>query len=167
MSLCLCPQHHGGILVVQEIMQDGALDDPQRLWPEPPRSFWRIPSEIRESLKEADRCLKCGANTASVGMSGRALEAIGRHFNPKQKKPLMLAAGLQKLHEEEIIDSRLLEWGKALAQDRNLAAHASGTHFSPEDAEDIFKFTMNICEYVFVLSEQFKEYMKRRSQRNI
>jgi hypothetical protein len=61
-----------------------------------------------------------------------------------------------------VCDSRLYEWGKALAQERHLAAHASGTHFSREDAEDIVKFTASICEYVFVLSEQFKDFMERR-----
>jgi hypothetical protein len=97
-------------------------------------------------------------------MSGRALEAIGRHFNPNETKPLMLAAGLQKLYEAKVIDSRLHEWGRALAQERNLAAHASGTHFKREDAEDIFKFSTSICEYVFVLSRQFEDFMKRRKK---
>jgi hypothetical protein len=73
-------------------------------------------------------------------------------------------AGLQKLYDAQLIDSRLYEWGKALAQERNLAAHASGTHFNREDAEDIFKFSSSICEYVFVLSEQFSDFMKRRKK---
>jgi hypothetical protein len=97
-------------------------------------------------------------------MSGRALEAVGRHFNPGEVKPLMLGAGLERLHNAKIIDDRLYDWGRALAQERNLAAHASGTHFNREDAEDIFEFTTNICEYVFVLSEQFKEFMDRRKK---
>jgi hypothetical protein len=76
----------------------------------------------------------------------------------------MLGAGLQKLYDAAVIDTRLYEWGKALAKERNLAAHASGTHYKREDAEDIFKFSTSICEYVFVLSEQFKDFMKRRKK---
>ena len=142
-----------------------AWTEPERVWPSPPASIsGQIPPEIRKALEEAHRCLKCKAYTASVGMSGRALEAVGRHFNPNEAKPLMLGAGLQRLFEAKVIDSRLHEWGKVLAQERNLAAHASGAHFKREDAEDIFKFSMNICEYVFVLSEQFKDFMKRRKK---
>lgn len=95
-------------------------------------------------------------------MSGRALEAVGRHFYPDETDPLMLGAGLKKLYDAKVIDARLYDWGKALAQERNLAAHASGAHFNREDAEDIFKFSTSICEYVFVLSEQFKDFMERR-----
>lgn len=76
----------------------------------------------------------------------------------------MLGPGVQKLYEAKVIDSRLYEWGKALVQERNLAAHASGTHFKREDAEDIFKFSTSICEYVFVLSAQFEDFMKRRKK---
>jgi hypothetical protein len=50
-------------------------------------------------------------------MSGRALEAIGRHFNPNEAKSLMLAAGLLKLYEAKVIDSRLYEWGDCRRED--------------------------------------------------
>jgi hypothetical protein len=76
----------------------------------------QIPHGIRDSLEEAYKCLRCKAYTASVGMCGRALEAIGRHFYPNEPKPLMLGAGLQKLYDAKIIDSRLHDWGKALTQ---------------------------------------------------
>lgn len=74
-------------------------------------------------------------------MSVRALEGIGRHFFPPnegENQPLMLRTGLQKLHKEGKIDTRLLEWGTELADDRNWAAHASGKQFNREDAEDAF-----------------------------
>jgi hypothetical protein len=141
--------------------------DPERLWPLPPmRLSGRIPSEIRGSLEEAYKCFRCTAHTASVVMSGRALEGLCRHFYPSgTERNLMLAAGLKKLYEDKIIDTRLYEWGEALTEDRNLAAHPSGIHFKRDDAEAVFKFTNSICEYVFVLTEDFKDYMKRRMTR--
>ena len=168
-TLAACPKCGSALVGVQETYgyedSHSVWTEPVRVWPSPRASVsGQIPTEIRKALQEAYKCLKCKAYTASVGMSGRALEAIGRHFNPQEAKPLMLGAGLQKLYDAQLIDSRLYEWGKALAQERNLAAHASGTHFNREDAEDIFKFSSSICEYVFVLSEQFSDFMKRRKK---
>jgi len=43
-------------------------------------------------------------------MTGRALEAIGRHFPTKgEAHQLMLADGLDELHKNQIIDNRLYE----------------------------------------------------------
>ena len=168
-TLAACPKCGGALVSSQEAY--GGYDEnqdwtePERVWPSPRVVIsGQIPRGIRDSLEEAYKCLHCKAYTASVGMCGRALEAIGRHFYPKEPKPLMLGAGLQKLYDAKIIDSRLHDWGKALTQERNLAAHASGAHFNREDAEDIFRFSANICEYVFVLSKQFDEFMKRRKK---
>ena len=168
-TLVECPKCGAALVGVEESYgyADGRPEwtEPVRVWPKPPLSLDpRIPRDVRASLIEAHKCLKGKAYTASVGMSGRALEAIGRHLNPTETKPLMLKAGLKKLHDAHIIDSRLYEWGTALAEERNLAAHASGAHFKREDAEDIFKFSTNICEYIFVLSAQFKDFMERRKK---
>jgi hypothetical protein len=99
-------------------------------------------------------------------MTGRALEAIGRHFHTKGKSDkLMLAQGLEELHTAQIIDRRLYEWGKELQTNRNLAAHASGQIFERDDAEDLFDFAAAICEYVFVLTEKFENFKKRQAGR--
>jgi hypothetical protein len=101
-SLAECAKCGSALVGRQEA--DGGYEDghpiwtePERVWPSPAASLsGQIPYQIRESLEEAQKCLKCKAYTASVGMSGRALEAIGRHSNPNEAKPLMLGAGLQK-----------------------------------------------------------------------
>jgi hypothetical protein len=114
-SLAQCPKCGGALVGIQEASggyEDGApfWTEPDRVWPSPPASLsWQIPSEIRDALQEAHQCLKCKAYTASVGMSGRALEAVGRHFNPNETKPPMLGAGLQKLYDAKVIDSHLYE----------------------------------------------------------
>jgi hypothetical protein len=43
--------------------------------------------------------------------------------------------------------------------------HPSGTDFKEQDAKDVFKFAMNICDYIFVLSAQFEDFEKRRESR--
>ena len=168
-TLASCPQCHRAILGIEEHNDFGEWDAPLRLWPSPPLTLSdKIPKGIRESLEEAHKCLRAKAYTASIAMSGRALEAIGRHFYPQteeRKRPLMLKDALNTLAKDKIIDARLHEWGLALHSDRNLAAHPSGTHFKGQDARDVFKFANNICEYIFVLSSDFNEFEKRREER--
>lgn len=164
-TLAQCPKCTSALVAVQEEYEADHEEKPTRVWPAPGTQLsWQIPAEIRKALEEAQKCLKCKAYTASVAMSGRALEAVGRHFHPNETKPLLMKEGLTKLLDAKVIDSRLYEWGNALRDERNLAAHPSGTHFKREDAEDIFKFSTNICEYVFILSAQFEDFDKRRKK---
>jgi len=138
---------------------------PHRVWPSPELSFSSsIPKAIQSSLREAQKCLVVRAYTASVAMTGRALEAIGRHFHTKGKADkLMLAAGIEELRQNNIIDQRLYEWSKELHLNRNLAAHASSQEFEQADAEDLFNFASAICDYVFVLSEKFERFKNRKT----
>jgi hypothetical protein len=73
---------------------------PRRVWPSPELSIAQsIPRPIRNSLVEARKCVMVGAYTASVAMTGRAPEAIGRHFHTKGKADrLMLGAGIKELY---------------------------------------------------------------------
>ena len=135
-------------------------DPPRRVWPEQPNFSHFIPRNVRNSLIEAARCCECGAFTASVAMTGRALEGLVRHFTDQK----LLGPGILKLHEQEIIDKRLLDWAKALHVDRNVAAHATGQTFSADDAEDLLAFATAICEYVFVIAHRFQEFQNRRAQ---
>jgi hypothetical protein len=167
-SLCECPKCHSAIVGLEESDSpfDEDFDTPTRVWPSPPvRLNIKIPKPIRESLIEAEKCLRGKAYTACIAMCGRALEAIGRHFFPaksENSRPLMLKQAIDKLASAKIIDGRLHKWGLALHRDRNLASHPSGTDFKMQDARDVFKFASNICEYIFVLSAEFEDYEKRR-----
>jgi len=138
---------------------------PERVWPSPQR-WLDFPGEIRASLVEAQACLKCGAYRASVVMTGRALEAVAKHFDTEgETGKLMLGRGLDQLHKSAVIDHRLYEWGKELQQNRNLAAHATNAVFDRQDAVDLLDFGIAICEYVFVLTERFDGFKKRRADR--
>jgi len=170
-SLCECPRCQSAIVGLQESETpfDSDFDAPLRVWPSPPVHFSaKIPRPIRESLTEAEKCLRGKAYSACVAMCGRALEAVGRHFYPpksEKARPLMLKQAIDRLAADKVIDGRLHEWGAALHGERNLAAHPSGTDFKKQDAKDVFKFASNICEYIFVLSAEFDEYEKRRQNR--
>ena len=135
---------------------------PSRLWPSPKRSLsWEIPSLVRTSLDEADRCLKAGAFIASAAMSGRALEGICRHFKTKSQ---YLGGGLKELLDKEVIDKRLYEWSQELQEHRNIAAHATDARINSQDAESLLEFVVAICDYVFVLSAKFNQFMSRKAK---
>lgn len=168
-SLAQCPRCSSALVGAQESDFFDDWERATRVWPSPPLQLNpKIPRSIRESLEEAHKCLGARSYAATVMMSGRALEAIGRHFYPPTKggRPLMLKQALDKLAKDEIIDGRLYKWGLALHKDRNLAAHPSDTHFKRADARDVFKFSNNICEYIFVLSAEFEAFEKRRAARS-
>jgi hypothetical protein len=122
-----------------------------------------IPAKIRDSLEEADKCIRSGAFTAAVAMTGRALEAMCRHFGTKSD---VLAGGLKELLDREIIDKRLFQWGDELRINRNLAAHATGERFHGWHAGSLFTFALAICNYVFVLNEQFAEFLEHKDDVN-
>lgn len=135
---------------------------PTRLWPSPNRSLsWEIPSLVKVSLDEADRCLKAGAFIASAAMSGRALEGVCRHFKTKSQ---YLGGGLKELLDKEIIDKRLFEWSQELQEHRNIAAHATDARISSQDAQSLMEFVVAICDYVFVLSYKFNQFMARKNK---
>jgi hypothetical protein len=162
-TLLLCPACKSFILGQQGEDAPGSDEwsDLEIVWPEPKSLVLdaAIPSEIRRSLREAHLCLEAGANIASAAMTGRAIEGVCRHY---QTKSPYLRGGLQELKERGVIDGRLFRWGEELHWHRNEAAHAGVTTIAPEDAKDLFLFALAICEYVFVLSERFDEFMRRR-----
>jgi hypothetical protein len=131
----------------------------QRLWPMPAVVLSdEIPEIIHSSLTEAQNCLSCGTYTASVAMTGRALEGLCHHFNTSDP---MLFERLKELLTRGIIDARLYQWADELRKHRNPAAHASAATFDRQDAKDIFDFAVAICDYVFVLSNKFQEFQQR------
>lgn len=136
--------------------------DPIRLWPQPTTSIidWKFPTIVRESLQEAQKCIRARAFLACAVMCGRALEAICREHNTKSKS---IHGGLRELLERKVIDERLFQWGEELRKHRNLAAHATGEKITKEDAQDLFDFVQAICNYIFILSARFEEFMQRKT----
>jgi hypothetical protein len=169
LSLLRCPecQH---LLVGKQFMvkpgdefTDPEWDKASRVWPDPISDLAVcIPEKIRVCLLEARKCLHATAYTACVAMSGRAIEAMCKHFSTKKES---LFEGLKELYDRKIIDERLYQWGDELRKHRNLAAHASDAKFTQMDAKDLYDFSTAICDYVFVLTEKFEGFRKRQAKK--
>lgn len=142
--------------------------DAERVWPESQEGLSSdIPEEIRHPLESARGCLLAKQFDATVVMTGKAMEALGRHFHAGDAERLMLSDGLEKLHTNKVIDDRLYSWGKELKEHRNLAAHPSGTKISRSEAEDLLSFGLAICDYVFVLQAKFDAFMQSKDRQKL
>ena len=134
-----------------------------RLWPKPRRILDpAIPTSVRRSIEEAQKCFDAQAYAACAVMCGRSLEALCQHCGAKEWQ---LARGLKEMKERGIIDGRLLDWGEALRDRRNIGAHATGEDISRDDASDLLDFTIAICEYVYVLTEKYELFQRRETAR--
>lgn len=162
-----CPVCQSPLLGCQELVQT-SIDqeewiDGKRLWPKPTNSSNSlIPSIVRDSLEEAQKCYNAKAYGACAVMCGRALEGLCKHYETRSKN---IAGGLKELIEKKIIDDRLFQWGEALRNQRNLGAHATNEKITKDDAHDVLDFANAICDYVFVLSNKFEEYVKRQQKK--
>jgi len=153
--------------------------DPVRVYPNPPKTFssGRIPRVVTDSLLEADRSLKAGANIAACVMLGRSLEAVCHDIinshaakstatkTRTAKKNPTLAQGITQLRDLGVIDQRLYEWSQELRAFRNLGAHPVDTAISLSDAEDLHSFAYAIVEYVYDLSDRYEEFKCRVAKR--
>lgn len=162
-----CPVCKNSLLGCQELIQTGTDTEEwvtgNRLWPKPVNFIRRsIPNIVGDSLEEAEKCYNAKAYSACAVMCGRSLEGFCQHFGTKSKT---ISSGIKELLERKIIDDRLFEWGEALRQQRNFGAHATGEKITKEDARDLLDFANAICEYVFVLSEKFSNFIERQKMK--
>ena len=160
-----CPACLEPLLGGQEQFQTGVdryeWSEITRLWPKPrKRVDWNIPDVVRDSLEEARLCYKVGAYRACAVMCGCALEGICAEYGTKAET---LANGLKELRDKKIIEGRLFEWGEELRKRRNIGSHATGEKITKEDARDLLDFVSAICDYVFVLSAKFENFMQRKA----
>ncbi len=136
--------------------------DAKRLWPDPEAGLARsLPYSVSASMVEARTCYKAGAYYACAVMCRRALEAICSECKTKKK---FLAGGLRELLEAEIIDRRIFQWAEALREQGNIGAHVTKETISGQDARDLLDFANAICDYVFVLTEKFRDFMDRKGK---
>ena len=163
-----CPVCNESLLGCQELVQIGPDQEEwitgNRLWPKPTNSSnWLIPSIVRDSLEEAQKCYTAKAYSACAVMCGRALEGLCKIHGTKSKN---IAGGLKELVERKVIDDRLFQWGEALRNQRNLGAHATEEKITKDDARDVLDFANAICDYIFVLSDKFEKFIKRQEKKS-
>ena len=166
LSLLQCPVCYSPILASEEHCQVGSGElvwsDARRLWPEPNKYIdISLPELVRISLEEAERCFKGRAYMACAVMCGRVIESICSEYKTKKK---FLSGGLKELLDRNIIDSRVYDWSEALRIHRNIGAHPTKERISKKDARDLLDFANAICEYVFVLSKKFEDFMTRKNK---
>lgn len=116
-SLLECPSCENTLLGSQYNKGNTPIDKAEwnpatREWPKPKKYFdWQLPTIVRESLVEADKCYKAKAYIACAVMCGRALEGLCKEHKTKSKT---LAGGLKELLNRNIIDEKIYKWSDML-----------------------------------------------------
>jgi len=160
-----CPKCDSVLLGLSEIERNDeghwVFHSASRCWPEPSDNsvHHAIPREVRKALKDAQKCFKAEVYSATAVMCGRAIEIICKEKTGAKT----IAKGLEKMKAQGNIDEKIFTWADALRKERNLGAHATGYDTKKEDAKDILAFAVAICDYVYVLTEQYNEYMSRKN----
>ncbi len=165
-SLLKCPVCNKAIVAVQDFIEiakdDWDFISGVRVWPQPEKHLsWYLPDLVRASIEEAEKCYKAKAYSACAVMCGRVLEGICIEYKTKNK---FLAGGLKELLDKQLIDKKIFEWGEALRLHRNIGAHATKETISREDAKDLLDFANVICDYIFVLTKKFEDFIKRKQK---
>jgi hypothetical protein len=165
-SFVVCPVCKQAMVTLQELIMvrdvDMEWDNPIRMWPSPRKYLdYRLPELVKSSLEEAHECYKAKVYNSCAVMCRRAIEAICTEFKTKSKT---LVGGLNELLKMQIIDKKIFEWAEALRLHGNIGAHASKEKITKEEANDLLEFTDAICNYVFVLSKKFEEFLKRKEK---
>jgi len=157
--LARCPRCNEPVL----LRFDEISAAPVQIYPAPERPLSRsVPNGIRECFEEARDCFRSHAHTATALMCRRTLEAVARDHSINQRT---LAAALQAMRDNGIIESRLFDWAEALRLVGNEAAHDVQRAIHGQDAQDVLEFTNALLEYLYTFRDRFNAFQKRRSDR--
>jgi hypothetical protein len=84
-------------------------------------------------------------------------KATGRTLNDK----------LGSLEKAGVIDARLVAWAHGLRILGNEGAHYSAPAIDRQDAQDALNLAEALLDYVYVFSERFRAFKKRRSASDV
>ena len=158
LPICAVSEEEPDLVDSEWQLVEGPLE---RVWPYPKKSFFDVPTSVKQSLEEAEKCFSANANLACTVMCRRTLEAVCVELGLTNKS---LVDNLQELRVKGIIDGRLFDWSQTLRQMGNIGAHANKGHISKQDARDTLDFTMAICEYVYELSNKYEKFKARQQK---
>lgn len=131
----------------------------RRIYPPTETSLdYSIPRNVRVILQEARDCFNSKVFNACATMCGRVLEEICVYYKTKSST---IYRGIQELKDRKIIDDTIYQWADLLRQQRNIGAHADPKKFNREDAQDLLDFTIEICNYIFVMKMKFDSFVER------
>ena len=165
-TLLECPVCKNAILAGQEFYEVGTdkyeWNDAKRLWPRPEKYLnWNLPKIVRNALEEAQKCYKAKAYSACTVMCYRGLDRICAEYNTKNK---LLSGGLKELLNKHIIDRRIYEWGEVIKENCNIDEPPTNEKIFKDEARDLLDFTIAICDYIFVLTNKYESFMKRKEK---
>jgi len=141
--------------------RDSSWEPPIRVWPQNPHVIGAaVPPAIREAYRQAADCLFLANSTEAAAMMCRLV--LERTYKQQNISAKNLHGGIQGLRYAEIIDAKLYSWAEELRLAGNAAAHQVDPELSRQDAEDLVHFTHALLEYVFTLTERFREFKERR-----
>jgi Domain of unknown function (DUF4145) len=127
-------------------------------YPAPRRLSYSVPTGLRRSWEEAQRCFEANAYTAAVVMVRRTLEGTCAELGMKNQT---LAKSLIRLRADGVIDGTLAEWADALRVVGNIGAHYTETDVTRQDAEDALAFAEAFLDHVYVLRQRFEKFKER------
>ncbi|MEV0850438.1 DUF4145 domain-containing protein [Streptomyces sp. NPDC049954] len=158
--LARCSECFGPLLLTH----DAPWDRLEPLWPNPygRELSQSIPEPLRREHSEARACLKAKAYTAVAVMVRRTLEGVCADQGVTKRQPLV--ASLRELHQQGLIEGRLLEWAEALRALGNQGAHYTGVQVSREDATDALALAEALLDYMYVFASQYEQFKTRRSK---
>lgn len=163
-TLLVCVACRTPLLAYQENRGGKCWSMPRRVYPPDLSLPAQIPPDIRDSLEEAQRCLRAEAHMAAAVMCRRAVEGLCRSFGLgiNAAGRTSLAAGLRGMRDRGVIDGMLLEWAEAVKVEGDASAHPDPATTTKRDATDLFDFALGICNYVFVLGVKFHRFKQRK-----
>lgn len=144
--------------VIGEEVQETLLPLPYR------RVDPNLPPTVLSAFEEALSCLRSGANSATVLMSRKTLEAMC-HENKISGDNL--AQMLKTAKDRKVIDGRLFQWADELRLAGNRAAHDVVDSLTRQDAMDVVAFTHAMLEYIFTFQDKFDAFMARKKRGTI
>jgi hypothetical protein len=133
-----------------------------RLYPKQPRTLdCELPELVDKSYVDACEAELMHLPMASAVMTGRALEATCKDFDPGAKS---IADGLRRMRDRGALSLELFEWASELRVLRNEAAHATQKEVRESDASEALDFLQAILETIYDIRPKFERFKKRRRE---
>lgn len=109
-----------------------------------------IPDLIRQDLQDAANCLAIGAANAAAIMSRRVIERLAAYLGIEPNRHRMLAATLEELKDQELINERLYRAFKETKDWGNIGAHPSRGEegINLPEAKRVVEFVFLIVDYI-------------------
>ena len=137
-------------------------DEYYRMFPAHDRHIgYLLPKVVRASYEEAVRCESSKSWIACVTMVGRALEAVAKDYDPKQRT---MFAGLKEMYKNGAISQEIHDWANELRVIRNFGAHASEEKIERQDATEALDFLQAILETLYYMRPKFGKMQARRAK---